>query len=107
MSVSDPPRVLPPQAANSARSSSMRSHCWPRTLPRAERATDTGMGGVPAPAWQTEMPSKCNLTNFKTWPPCKWYCDQQSCKPGQCHPNDVGCAHLAEVVYAGCKRCRW
>ena len=48
-----------------------------------------------------------NLTNFKTWPPCRWYCDAQSCAPGQCHPNDVGCAHLAEVVYGGCRLCGW
>ena len=67
----------------------------------------TGMGGVPAPKWESEMPPKCNLTNSKTWPPCRWYCDKQSCAPGQCHPNDVGCAHLAEVVYAGCKDCGW
>lgn len=67
----------------------------------------TGMGGVPAPMWKTEMPPMCNLTNFKTWPPCRWYCDAQSCAPGQCHPNDVGCAHLAEVVYGGCRLCGW
>jgi len=59
----------------------------------------SGMGGVPAPAWQTELPPKCVLNS--TWPPCRWYCDAQSCAPGQCHPNDVGCAHLAEVVYDG------
>jgi len=59
----------------------------------------TGMGGVPAPQWKTELPSKCVLNS--TWPPCAWYCDQQSCRPGQCHPNDVGCHHLAQVVYAG------
>ena len=47
----------------------------------------TGMGGVPAPAWKTEMPPKCVLNS--TWPPCAWYCDAQSCAPGQCHPNDV------------------
>ena len=34
-----------------------------------------------------------------------WYCDKQSCAPGQCHPNDVGCAHLAQVVYSGCDGC--
>eukprot|EP00041_Stephanoeca_diplocostata_P024206 m.606945 g.606945 ORF g.606945 m.606945 type:complete len:340 (-) comp22474_c2_seq2:273-1292(-) len=58
-----------------------------------------GMGGVPAPAWTTELPPKCVLNS--TWPPCRWYCDAQSCNPGQCHPNDVGCTHLAEVVYDG------
>jgi len=59
----------------------------------------TGMGGVPAPAWIEEMPPKCVLNS--TWPPCAWYCDKQSCRPGQCHPNDVGCAKLAQVVYDG------
>lgn len=63
----------------------------------------TGMGGVPAPGWKTALPPKCVLNS--PWPPCRWYCDQQSCRPGQCHPNDVGCAHLAEVVYNGCKNC--
>eukprot|EP00966_Prymnesium_polylepis_P085278 1974230-Prymnesium_polylepis.1 len=53
-----------------------------------------GFGGVPAPAWRTELPPKCVLNS--TWPPCRWYCDEQSCAPGQCHPNDVGCAHLAQ-----------
>ena len=61
----------------------------------------TGMGGVPAPDWKKEMPPKCTLTTGDAWPPCKWYCDQQSCSPGQCHPNDVGCAKLAQVVYDG------
>jgi len=59
----------------------------------------TGMGGVPAPKWQSVMPPKCVLNS--TWAPCKWYCDTQSCNPGQCHPNDVGCTHLAQVVYDG------
>ena len=58
-----------------------------------------GMGGVPAPAWQTELPPKCTLNS--TWAPCAWYCDAQSCAPGQCHPNDVGCKQLAKVVYEG------
>eukprot|EP01079_Euglenida_sp_SAG-EU17-18_P011525 gene11525-313_t len=46
-----------------------------------------GMGGVPAPGWKTALPPKCVLNS--TWPPCAWYCDAQSCSPGQCHPNDV------------------
>ena len=58
-----------------------------------------GMGGVPAPKWKTVMPKKCTLNS--TYPPCRWYCDAQSCSPGQCHPNDVGCAKLAQVVYDG------
>ena len=57
----------------------------------------TGMGGIPAPRWETELPDKCTLNS--TWAPCKYYCDAQSCNPGQCHPNDVGCAFLAHVVY--------
>ena len=57
----------------------------------------TGMGGVAAPQWVKEMPPKCVLNS--TWPPCAWYCDAQSCAPGQCHPNDIGCAKLAHVVY--------
>lgn len=57
----------------------------------------TGMGGVPAPGWESEMPPMCTLDS--TWAPCKWYCDAQSCD--QCHPNDVGCSKLAQVVYDG------
>ena len=59
----------------------------------------TGMGGVPAPKWRSVMPPKCTLNS--SWPPCKWFCDEQSCSPGQCHPNDDGCARLAQVVYDG------
>ena len=40
-----------------------------------------GMGGVPAPGWVTQLPPKCVLGS--SWPPCAWYCDAQSCKPGQ------------------------
>ena len=57
----------------------------------------TGLGGVPAPEWQTKLPSSCTLNS--TWPPCAYYCDEQSCNPGQVHPNDVGEAKLAQVVY--------
>jgi len=53
------------------------------------------MGGVPD--WRNKFPPKCTLNN--TWPTCQWYCDEQSCD--QCHPNDVGCTHLAEVVKRG------
>lgn len=59
----------------------------------------TGMGGVPAPEWKKKLPPKCTLNS--TWPPCRWFCDEQSCSPGQCHPNDAGCAQLAQVVYDG------
>ena len=82
---------------------------FPKLIPLIARANPglvksvidvyTGMGGVPAPRWKAAMPTKCVLNS--TWPPCKWYCDEQSCAPGQCHPNDVGCAHLAQVVYEG------
>lgn len=57
----------------------------------------TAMGG--APDWKKKFPPKCTLNS--TWPPCRWYCDEQSCNPGQCHPNDVGCTYLAEIVKRG------
>merc|ERR1712232_1036314 len=60
----------------------------------------TGMGGIPAPAWETQMPKECNLNS--SWAPCGWFCDKQSCD--QCHPNDIGCTHLAQVVYDGWKK---
>lgn len=55
----------------------------------------SGFGGVSD--WKTKYPDQCVWPN-SPWTPCVWYCDEQSCKPGQCHPNNVGCTHLAELV---------
>ena len=57
----------------------------------------TAFGGVAD--WRDEFPASCTLNS--SWPYCPWYCDAQSCAPGQCHPNDVGCAHLAQIVAKG------
>merc|ERR1712087_388916 len=46
----------------------------------------TGMGGVAD--WQAEFPALCTLDTARTWKPCAWWCDQQSCD--QCHPNNNG-----------------
>merc|ERR1712183_17448 len=59
----------------------------------------TGMGGVPD--WRSHYPSACKKDTPETSGPesCKWFCDEQSCD--QCHPNDNGYTHLAEIVQAG------
>ena len=54
-----------------------------------------GFGGVPD--WRARFPASCTLNS--TWPSCPLWCDKQSCD--QCHPDDVGYAHMAHVVYTG------
>ena len=56
-----------------------------------------GMGGVAG--WRAKFPRRCTVDNSDAWPPCAWWCDEQSCD--QCHPNNNGYAHLAEVLYRG------
>ena len=59
----------------------------------------TAMGGEfnwqQVPAW----PKSCELGTTTTWPACGWWCDQQSCD--QCHPNDSGYEHIANVLKNG------
>merc|ERR1719382_1561701 len=78
---------------------------YPKLVPLIQQSTGvrgpvdafTGMGGVPD--WQKKYPPR-GCTKTTTSPDtCKWYCDSQSCD--QCHPNDNGYAHLAEIIYAG------
>lgn len=58
----------------------------------------TGMGGVKN--WRQAFPADPpGCTRNSSYPACPWFCDAQSCN--QCHPNDVGYAHLASVVQAG------
>ena len=50
--------------------------------------------------WRSDFPpGGCALNSSEGFPPCAYYCDEQSCD--QCHPNDAGYAHLAEVVLKG------
>lgn len=77
---------------------------FPRLIPLIYQANNgslqglidiySGFGGVSN--WQSVFPESCVLNS--PWGPCVWYCDGQSCAPGQCHPNNVGCTHLAELV---------
>ena len=55
------------------------------------------MGGVPN--WQATFPVSCSLESAKTYKPCAWWCDTQSCD--QCHPDDNGYVQLATTVKAG------
>ena len=57
----------------------------------------TGMGGESN--WESDpnWPKSCELNS--SWKPCEWWCDKQSCD--QCHPNDNGYAHLADLLKTG------
>lgn len=54
----------------------------------------TAMGGVKD--WREKQPAKGCTVN-SSYPPCAYWCDAQSCD--QCHPNDVGYAHLAGALH--------
>ena len=49
--------------------------------------------------WAEKFPASCTLDTAKTWKPCTWWCDAQSCD--QCHPNNNGYTHFARVVFEG------
>ena len=57
----------------------------------------TGMGG--SPDWASKFPGKCSLATAKTYKPCAWWCDAQSCD--QCHPNNNGYTEMATLMKAG------
>jgi hypothetical protein len=59
----------------------------------------TPMGGELQWATDPSWPTSCALGTVSTWPACGWWCDQQSCD--QCHPNDSGYAHMANVLRSG------
>ena len=81
---------------------------FPKLIPRIQaehiNATDgvvdvfSQFGG--SDDWRSDFPpGGCALNSSEGFPPCAYYCDEQSCD--QCHPNDAGYAHLAEVVLKG------
>lgn len=49
--------------------------------------------------WKRDFPGSCTLQTAKTWTPCAWWCDQQSCD--QCHPNNDGYTHMAAAMMKG------
>ena len=55
------------------------------------------MGG--SPDWASKFPQKCSLATAKTYKPCAWWCDAQSCD--QCHPNNNGYTEMATLMKAG------
>ena len=57
----------------------------------------TWMGG--SANWTKTFPSSCSLTTAKTYKPCAWWCDAQSCD--QCHPNNNGYTHMAAGMAKG------
>jgi lysophospholipase L1-like esterase len=107
-----PPKVIamtpPPLMADRAygMNQSVINSVLPKLLPliKATAGLDglidiyAAMGGVTD--WRQKFPEHgCTLNNRGSWAPCRWWCDAQSCD--QCHPNDVGYAHLAQQLYAG------
>ena len=57
----------------------------------------TAMGG--ASDWAKTFPASCTLATAKTYPPCGWWCDAQSCD--QCHPNNAGYTVMAAAMMKG------
>jgi len=82
---------------------------YPRLLPQiaAAKPAVTGVIDFFVPMggefqWDTDptWPLQCSLEGISPkWPGCGYYCDAQSCD--QCHPNDVGYAHMANVLKSG------
>ena len=59
----------------------------------------TPMGGEDQWATDPAWPASCGQNSSLAWPACGWFCDKQSCD--QCHPNDMGYAHMANVLKSG------
>mmetsp|Transcript_24202 Transcript_24202/g.63195 ORF Transcript_24202/g.63195 Transcript_24202/m.63195 type:complete len:415 (-) Transcript_24202:150-1394(-) len=55
------------------------------------------MGGTSD--WNQTFPKSCTLSTAKTYTPCAWWCDEQSCD--QCHPNNDGYTRLASAMFGG------
>lgn len=78
---------------------------YPKLVPLIQRANKvlgpidvyTGMGGVAD--WKAQFPPSCKIDTARSFAPCAWYCDTQSCN--QCHPNNAGYHHMATVVLKG------
>ena len=79
---------------------------YPKLLPLIAAANEpavtgvvdmyTAMGGELQWATDPSWPKSCALDTPSVWPACGWWCDKQSCD--QCHPNDSGYAHMANVL---------
>jgi len=61
------------------------------------------MGG--SPDWATKFPKSCTLDTAKTYKPCAWWCDKQSCD--QCHPNNNGCEFILFFSACACRAFVW
>jgi acyl-CoA thioesterase-1 len=82
---------------------------YPKLIPLIAQANEaavsgmvdmfTPMGGELQWATDPTWPKLCAQSSTLAWPACGWYCDAQSCD--QCHPNDSGYAHMANVLKAG------
>jgi len=82
---------------------------YPKLIPLIKKANEpavvglidmyTSMGGELQWGSDPTWPKSCQLDTAATWPACGWWCDKQSCD--QCHPNDSGYAHMANVLKSG------
>eukprot|EP00035_Acanthoeca_spectabilis_P020900 m.435162 g.435162 ORF g.435162 m.435162 type:complete len:411 (-) comp17818_c0_seq1:77-1309(-) len=79
---------------------------YPKLIPLINAAGNIGtpvidifsaMGGTPN--WKETFPASCSLETAKTYTPCAWWCDLQSCD--QCHPNNDGYTRMAHAMFAG------
>ena len=77
---------------------------FPKLIPLVAEKNDVslidvygGMGGETNWSRDPNFPTICEQND--SWAPCQYWCDSQSCD--ECHPNDVGYAHLAHVLKAG------
>ena len=66
-------------------------------LPHAPIDIFAAMGGKSN--WASYFPKSCTLETAKTYKPCAWWCDTQSCD--QCHPNNNGYTHMATAMMKG------
>ena len=109
-----PPKIYvmipPPLMANNSygMNRTVINSVYPKLMPLIAAANHvdgiidlyTSMGGEMQWATDPSWPTKgCAQESVSTWPACGWYCDKQSCD--QCHPNDAGYAHMANVLKIG------
>ena len=98
--------MVPAPPIRLALTNQLSTPSFPQLIPKIAKANDVelisvyeGMGGVADWSTNPKFPKDCKTSNWAVWPPCKYWCDAQSCD--QCHPDDAGYEHLAGVVLAG------
>jgi len=99
-----PPPLM--QARSIGANQTVINSVYPKLVPLINAANSVGtavidifsaMGGTPG--WAKNFPGSCTLATAKTYPPCAWWCDAQSCD--QCHPNNNGYTNMAAAMKKG------